>query len=158
MSQRVPTPDPDAAALYEARRAARASSMRAIELDAVRAGLETLPHPVDMPKMTAVEDWKIPCGHGRLPIRICSPTADAELPGIVYFHAGAMAIGSNHSLEPFARALAAYTGHRGFAVDYHLAPEASAAGADRRCVRRHAVGGRARGGGGRSAGAVHGRR
>lgn len=123
MPQRVPTPDPDAAALYEARRAARSGTMRETGLDAVRAGLEAIPHPADMPKMTAVEDRDIACEHGRLPIRVYSPTPDLELPGIVYFHAGGMVMGSNHSFEPFARALAAYTGHRVFAVDYHLAPE-----------------------------------
>jgi acetyl esterase len=123
MSRHVPTPDPDAAALFEARRAQRAGSMREIGLDAVRAGLESMPHPAAMPKMAAVEDREITCGHGLLPIRVYSPTADAELPAIVYFHGGGMVMGSNHSFEPFARAIAAYTGHRVFAVDYHLAPE-----------------------------------
>ncbi|MFE8013879.1 alpha/beta hydrolase [Streptomyces antibioticus] len=123
MSQHVPTPDPDAAQLYGLRRAQRGNSMREAGLEAVRAGLEAMPHPAEMPKMAAVEDREIPCAHGRLPIRVYSPTADAELPAIVYFHGGGMVMGSNHSFEPFARAIAEYTGHRVCAVEYHLAPE-----------------------------------
>jgi acetyl esterase len=73
--------------------------------------------------MAAVEDREIPCAHGMLPIRIYSPSADAELPGIVYFHGGGMVMGTNHSFEPFARNIAEYTGHRDDAVEYHLAPE-----------------------------------
>ncbi|WEH12899.1 alpha/beta hydrolase [Streptomyces sp. VNUA24] len=124
MSQHVPTPDPDAAALYELRNTqSGGAGMRERGLAAVRAVLEALPHPVDMPKMAAVEDRDIPCVHGQLPIRVYSPTADAELPGLVYFHAGGLVMGTNHSFEPLARALAEATGHRVFAVEYHLAPE-----------------------------------
>ncbi|WP_413098252.1 alpha/beta hydrolase [Streptomyces sp. Inha503] len=123
MSRYVPEPDPDAAALYELRRAQRRGGMRETGLEAMRAVLEAMPHPPETPKMAAVEDMEIPCGHGLLPIRVYSPTADAELPAIVYFHGGGMVMGSNHSFEPFARAIAEYTGHRVCAVDYHLAPE-----------------------------------
>ncbi|WP_416978865.1 alpha/beta hydrolase [Streptomyces sp. T028] len=123
MSQHVPTPDPDAAALYAARRARGAGGMRETGLEAVRAGLEAMPHPADMPKMAAVEDLDVPCGHGLLPIRVYSPTTDTDVPAVVYFHGGGMVMGTNHSFEPFARAIAAYTGHRVFAVGYHLAPE-----------------------------------
>lgn len=97
--------------------------MREIGLGAVRAGLEQMPHPADMPRMAHVEDHEIPCCHGMLPLRIYSPSDGAELPAIVYFHGGGMVMGSNHSFEPFARAIAADTGHRVVAVDYHLAPE-----------------------------------
>ncbi|WP_217231492.1 alpha/beta hydrolase [Streptomyces anulatus] len=123
MSQHVPTPDPDAAALYELRRGQRGGGMRETGLQAVRAGLEALPHPDSVPEMAMVEDRDIACAHGVLPIRVYSPTVGTELPAIVYFHGGGMVMGSNHSFEPFARAIAQYTGHRVFAVDYHLAPE-----------------------------------
>jgi acetyl esterase len=123
MSQHVPTPDPDAAALYALRRSQRGHGMREVGLEAMRAGLEAMPHPAEMPKMAEVRDREIPCGHGVLPIRIYSPTDDSELPAVVYFHGGGMVMGSNHSFEPFARAIAGYTGHRVFAVGYHLAPE-----------------------------------
>ncbi|MFD5026040.1 alpha/beta hydrolase [Streptomyces sp. NPDC058373] len=123
MSQHVPTPDPDAAALYELRRAQRGGGMRETGLRAVRAALEALPHPAAVPEMARVEDRDIGCAHGVLPIRVYSPTVATELPAIVYFHGGGMVMGSNHSFEPLARAIAAYTGHRVFAVDYHLAPE-----------------------------------
>jgi acetyl esterase len=97
--------------------------MREVGLDAVRAGLEAMPHPADLPKMADVTEREIPCGHGTMPIRIYSPTADAELPGLVYLHGGGMVMGSNHSFAPLATVLAAETGHRVVAVDYHLAPE-----------------------------------
>ncbi|MFG2960994.1 alpha/beta hydrolase [Streptomyces sp. NPDC048291] len=122
MPQRVPTPDPDAAALYALRRSQR-GGMRETGLEGVRAALEALPHPAELPKMAEIRDREIPCAHGMLPIRVYSPAAEAELPAIVYLHGGGMVMGSNHSYEPFARAIAEYTGHRVFAVEYHLAPE-----------------------------------
>lgn len=123
MSVHVPAPDPDLEALAELRRSQSGGTMREVGLDAVRDGLERMPHPADMPKMASVEERDIPCGHGMLPLRIYSPGDDLELPAIVYFHGGGMVMGSNHSFEPFARAIAANTGHRVIAVDYHLAPE-----------------------------------
>jgi acetyl esterase len=120
----VPALDPDAAELAELRRRQRGgTTMRDTGLNAIRAGLEAMPHPESMPEMTGVEDRVIPCGHGELGLRIYSPAAAPVLPGIVYFHGGGMVMGSNHSFEPFARNIAAYTGHRVVAVDYHLAPE-----------------------------------
>ncbi|TVZ02183.1 alpha/beta hydrolase [Trebonia kvetii] len=120
----VPALDPDAAALAELRsRQRNAKTMRETGLDAVRAGLESLPHPQGMPAMESVTDHVISCDHGDLPVRVYSPVPGAVLPGIVYFHGGGMVMGSNHSFEPFARNIAAYTGHRVVAVDYHLAPE-----------------------------------
>ncbi|CAM5644624.1 alpha/beta hydrolase [Streptomyces pilosus] len=123
MPRHVPALDPDAAALAEQRRAQRPGGMRSVGLEAVRAGLESMPHPAEMPKMASVEDHDINCDHGRLPIRVYSPTSDAQLPAVVYFHGGGMVMGTNHSFEPFARNIAEYTGHRVFAVGYHLAPE-----------------------------------
>ncbi|WP_258341383.1 alpha/beta hydrolase [Saccharopolyspora gregorii] len=123
MAVHIPALDPDLAALDRQRRSQRAGTMREIGLEAVRAGLEQLPHPPDMAKMAAVEDREIPSGVGTVALRIYSPTEDEELPAIVYFHGGGMVMGSNHSFEPFARAIAADTGHRVFAVDYRLAPE-----------------------------------
>ena len=118
-----PTPDPDVAALLADRRARRPASMQETGLDAVRAGLEALPHPADLPAMASVKDVEVPCAHGTMPVRVYSPTDDAELPALVYFHGGGMVMGSNHSFAPLATVLAADTGHRVFAVDYHLAPE-----------------------------------
>ena len=123
MPSHVPVPDPDVVALMAERQARRPGSMRETGLDAVRAGLEALPHPADLPKMADILDREIPCGHGMLPVRVYSPVAEAELPAIVYFHGGGMVMGTNHSFEPLARAIAAETGHRVIAVDYHLAPE-----------------------------------
>lgn len=119
----VPSHDPDAAQLAELRRSQRPGTMRDIGLEAVRNGLEALPHPADMPEMAAAKDLTIACRHGAMALRVYSPTAEAELPGIVYFHGGGMVMGSNHSFEPLARHIAALTGHRVVAVDYHLAPE-----------------------------------
>lgn len=124
MRRHVPALDPDAAELAELRGRQRGGkTMRETGLAAIRSGFEAMPFPDDMPAMASTFDAAIPCRHGDLPLRIYSPSPAAPAPGIVFFHGGGMVMGSNHSYEPFARNLAARTGHRVVAVDYHLAPE-----------------------------------
>ncbi len=42
---------------------------------------------------------------------------------LVYFHGGGMVLGTNHSFEPLARALAASSGATVISIEYRLAPE-----------------------------------
>ncbi|OBI76090.1 alpha/beta hydrolase, partial [Mycobacterium asiaticum] len=51
------------------------------------------------------------------------PTDAAGQPVLVYFHGGGMVMGTNHSFEPLARALASASGAVVVAVEYRLAPE-----------------------------------
>lgn len=110
--------DPDAAARVAS--FGRVPPMRERGLAAVRAGLEAAPLPDDMPEMAAVDDVLIP---GPVPVRIYRPSADSVSPVLVYLHGGGMVMGSNHSFEPLARALASACGAVVVAVEYRLAPE-----------------------------------
>jgi acetyl esterase len=97
--------------------------MRQRGLAAVRYAIESAPHPDDMPSMAHIENCSIPGPAGQIPIRIYRPSADSGRPVLVYFHGGGMVLGSNHSFEPLARALAAASGATVVSVEYRLAPE-----------------------------------
>ncbi|MDX1893112.1 alpha/beta hydrolase [Mycolicibacterium sp. 050158] len=118
---RSPTLDPDAAARVASFGAP--TPMRARGLSAVRAGVESAPHP-PMPPMARIEDLIAPGPAGRpIPVRLYRPTTAARSPVLVYFHGGGLVMGSNHSFEPLARELAHASGAAVAAVDYRLAPE-----------------------------------
>ncbi|OBJ86678.1 alpha/beta hydrolase [Mycobacterium asiaticum] len=110
--------DPDAAARIAA--FGDIPPMRVRGLAAVRAAIEAAPLPDDMPEMADITDVVIP---ERLPARIYRPTDALGQPVLVYFHGGGLVMGSNHSFEPLARALASASGAAVVAVDYRLAPE-----------------------------------
>lgn len=75
--------------------------------------------------MDSITDTSIPGAAGPIPTRIHRPTADSRSPLLVYFHGGGLVMGSNHSFEPLARALASAAGATVVAVDYRLAPESA---------------------------------
>lgn len=112
------TLDPDAAARVAS--FGGVPPMRQRGLAAVRAAIETAPPPDDMPEMATVTDALVA---GSLPVRIYRPTSDSGQPVLVYFHGGGLVMGSNHSFEPLARALACASGAAVVAVEYRLAPE-----------------------------------
>lgn len=118
------TLDPDAAA--------RVASfgvippMRERGLTAVRAAIESAPHPDDMPQMAHVEDSLIDGTGNSIPLRIYRPSTASAQPVLLYFHGGGMVMGSNHSFEPLARMLAVQSDATVVSVDYRLAPEAPA--------------------------------
>ncbi|OBF13655.1 alpha/beta hydrolase [Mycobacterium sp. ACS4331] len=98
--------------------------MRERGLQAVRDSIESAPLPADMPVMAEIVDTTVPGPGGPIPVRIHRPdAADAAAPVIVHLHGGGLVMGSNHSFEPLARALAAASGAVVVAVDYRLAPE-----------------------------------
>jgi acetyl esterase len=115
------TLDPDAAARVES--SGDIPPMRQRGLAAVREAIESAPHPDDMPSMASIEDCAIPGPAGKNPIRIYRPSSESGRPVLVYFHGGGMVLGSNHSFEPLARALAAASAATVVSVDYRLAPE-----------------------------------
>ena len=110
--------DPDAAARVAS--FGDVPSMRQRGLTAVRAAIESTPLPDDMPQMATVGEAVIA---GLLTVRTYYPTTESEPPVLVYFHGGGLVMGSNHSFEPLARALAAASGAAVVAVEYRLAPE-----------------------------------
>lgn len=116
--------DPDAAARVES--FGHLPPMRQRGLAAVRDAIESAPHPDDMPAMAHIENCLIPGPARQIPIRIYRSSAESDQPVLVYFHGGGMVLGSNHSFEPLARALAAASAATVVSVDYRLAPESPA--------------------------------
>jgi acetyl esterase/lipase len=117
----TPTLDPDAAARVAS--FGEIPPMRQRGLAAVRAAIESAPLPDEMPAMASIGDAAIPGPAGPIPVRIYCPTDDSNSPVLVYLHGGGLVMGSNHSFEPLARALASASGATVVAVDYRLAPE-----------------------------------
>ncbi|PRX99754.1 alpha/beta hydrolase [Allonocardiopsis opalescens] len=117
----LPPLDPDAAAIAAA--AAELPPMRVRGIAAIRAALEKAPHPQDLAVMAETEDRVITGPHGDIPLRVYRPEPGGPAPVLVYFHGGGMCMGSIHSFEPLARALAAASGAAVVSVGYHLAPE-----------------------------------
>jgi acetyl esterase len=117
----TPTLDSDAAARVAS--FGDIPPMRQRGLDAVRAAIESAPLPDKMPEMASIADGAIPAPAGPVPARIYRPTSDSVQPALVYFHGGGLVMGSNHSFEPLARALAAASAATVVAVNYRLAPE-----------------------------------
>jgi acetyl esterase len=97
--------------------------MRVRGLAAVRKAIESAPHPDNMPSMAHIEECAIPRASGRIPIRIYRPSTESGRSVLVYFHGGGLVMGSNHSFEPLARAIAAESNATVVSVDYRLAPE-----------------------------------
>jgi acetyl esterase/lipase len=113
--------DPDAAARVAS--FGEMKPMRVRGLAAVREAIESALHPANMPSMAHIEDCAIPRASGRIPIRIYRPSTESGRPVLVYFHGGGLVMGSNHSFEPLARAIATESNATVVSVDYRLAPE-----------------------------------
>lgn len=116
----VPPLDPDAAARVASFGVIPPMRQRGIE--AVREALEGAPRP-PMADMAGIEERTISGPVGDIPLRIYRPTMLNPAPVLVYYHGGGMVLGTNHSFEPLARALAAASEATVVAVGYHLAPE-----------------------------------
>jgi acetyl esterase len=71
----------------------------------------------------AVEDRSVPGPNGGVPIRVYWPSADGNLPVVVYFHGGGWIMGSIDTHDAYCRALANASGTVAVSVDYRLAPE-----------------------------------
>jgi len=100
-------------------------STKGATVAARRAGLaELMKFGGAGPPIERVADTTIPGPAGALPIRVYSPRAGDELPGLVYFHGGGMVAGSIDTHDAVARALANTAECRVISVGYRLAPEA----------------------------------
>lgn len=120
--QHQPVLDPDAAARVAA--FGPSTPIRERGLGQVRASLESAPLPLDMPEMADIADAAVPGPGGPIPVRIYRPhPGQRSSPVIIHLHGGGLVMGSNHSFEPMARAMAAASGAVVVAVDYRLAPE-----------------------------------
>jgi acetyl esterase len=113
--------DPDAAARIAS--FGTVPPMRQRGLAGLRDAIESAPLPAAMPTMAAVTDAVIDDAGAPITIRIYRPTTCSGQPVLVYLHGGGLVMGSNHSFEPLARALAASSGAVVVAVEYRLAPE-----------------------------------
>ncbi|MFC7446490.1 alpha/beta hydrolase [Rhodococcus daqingensis] len=113
--------DPDVAS-YLAARQQYWTPMYEVGVEASRTMMESLPR-VAAPEMHSVEDRTLPGPHGTIPVRIYRPREAAILPAMLYFHGGALVIGSIESFDSMARFLADATGAMVVSVDYRLAPE-----------------------------------
>lgn len=71
-----------------------------------------------------VRDLSIDGSTGPLALRLYRPTADEQLPVILFFHGGGWVLGNLESHDNLCRALAAKCRALVIAVDYRLAPEA----------------------------------
>ncbi|WP_280438145.1 alpha/beta hydrolase [Nocardia carnea] len=117
----VPPLDPDVATRIHA--LGTVPSMRSRGIEQVRAGVEAMEPPVEMPAMAEIENLTIPGPYGPIPLRVYRPTAESAGPAVVHLHGGGLAMGSNASFEPLARQIAAAAGATVIGVDYRLAPE-----------------------------------
>ncbi|MEB3981791.1 alpha/beta hydrolase [Mycobacterium sp. 663a-19] len=117
----TPALDPDAAARVAS--FGDVPPMRRRGLSAVRAALESAPLPDVMHQMSDITEVAVPGTGGPIPARIYRPTGESRPPAVVYLHGGGLVMGSNHSFEPLARALASASGATVAAIDYRLAPE-----------------------------------
>ncbi len=78
-------------------------------------GVETPVHQID--------NRTVPGPGGPIPVRVYRPTADAALPGVVYFHGGGFVIGGLDMNDRPCREIAVRARCVVVSVDYRLAPE-----------------------------------
>jgi acetyl esterase len=70
-----------------------------------------------------VEDRELPGSECEIPVRVYWPSADANLPVLLWFHGGGWTIGSLETADPTSRALANAAECIVVSVDYRLGPE-----------------------------------
>lgn len=90
--------------------------------EAARAGYDAAPKPVGDP-VHRVTDITVPGPAGPLAARVYQPTAEAELPVVVFFHGGGWVLSSVDGHDSLARRLALESGAIVVSVEYRLAPE-----------------------------------
>jgi acetyl esterase len=91
---------------------ARAADLAAIQADAASPR-----------ELYEVRDRKIPGPGGMLELRVYRPSAEAQLPALLYYFGGGWTLGSIDTADAVCRALAAEAGCLVVSVGYRLAPE-----------------------------------
>jgi acetyl esterase len=79
--------------------------------------------PGSRPPIHAVEDRVVPGPAGDVPVRVYRPSAEPDLPVLVWLHGGGWVLGSLETHDTLLRMLAVDAGCLAVSVDYRLAPE-----------------------------------
>ena len=95
------------------------------EMAPVEARAMALPPELAGPErsLPSVINRTVPGPAGPIPVRVYTPTQDARLPGLVFFHGGGFVLGTLDSCDRPCRELAHLAGRVVVSVDYRLAPE-----------------------------------
>jgi acetyl esterase len=114
--------DPQASEMLQAERALGLpprNSMSAVEARA----LPSARPPAPSEEVFAVEDRELPGPDGDVRVRVYRPSAETNLPALVFFHGGGWVVGSIAQTDATCRTLANRAGCLVVSVDYRLAPE-----------------------------------
>src|SRR5262245_43730396 len=95
-----------------------------VGVQGARDGLAMLAAAAGEPEpVHRVDDRRLPGPAGEIPVRIYTPTGDAPLPALVFFHGGGWVIGSIQTHDGLCRRLANAAECIVVSVEYRLAPE-----------------------------------
>ena len=81
------------------------------------------PDAPDPPPIHSSEDITIPGPAGDIPARVLRPSAQEDLPVLVYFHGGGWVLGTVDGHDPLCRAIANAAAAIVVSIGYRLAPE-----------------------------------
>jgi acetyl esterase len=102
--------------------------------ESMRAAIDGATGGLPVHDVHAVEDREVPGPAGSIPVRVYRPSADAQLPIVVWFHGGGWVIGSLETHDNLCRLLCDDARVIVVSVDYRLAPETKFPGAAEDCV------------------------
>lgn len=89
----------------------------------IRQVLDHLPMPPSGLEMHEVRDLNMDSPESPLAARLYRPTADDNMPMVVFFHGGGWCIGTIDTHDGLCRHIALLTGMNVCSIDYRLAPE-----------------------------------
>jgi acetyl esterase len=116
--------DPQAQAMLDLIASMNAPPLGSLSAAETREGSRAPLAPVEeREQLHSVEDRTIPGPAGEIPVRVYTPSAEPDLPLLVYFHGGGWVIGSLDMEDVAHRSIANQTGCVIVSVDYRLAPE-----------------------------------
>jgi acetyl esterase len=117
--------DPQVAAMRERAAAAGTPPLYTLSIDEARAAdLAAIQAAAGTGEpVHSVDNREIPGPDGPLPIRIYRPSADADLPTLIYFFGGGWTLGNLDTSDAICRTLTNLVPCQVIAVGYRLAPE-----------------------------------
>jgi|JI10StandDraft_1071094.scaffolds.fasta_scaffold452439_1 acetyl esterase len=89
----------------------------------MREATKAMRPPVTPPPIHMTRDFKVPGPAGDIPVRLYAPSAEPDLPLIVFYHGGGFVVCDLDSHDVPCRMLALESGCAVVAVDYRLSPE-----------------------------------